>query len=95
MAQPVLQLEEVSKRFGRVVVADDLTIAVRRDEVLGVVGPNGAGKTSVFGLISGDLTPDSGRILFADKEVDRLGRRRAAAASASAAPTRFPARSSG
>jgi branched-chain amino acid transport system ATP-binding protein len=69
---PILRLDGVSKRFGRVVVADELTLTVARDEMVGVVGPNGAGKTSVFGLISGDLAPDSGRIELDGAEVGRL-----------------------
>jgi ABC-type branched-subunit amino acid transport system ATPase component len=54
------------------VVADELTLAVAADEILGVVGPNGAGKTSVFGLISGDLAPDSGRIELDGADIGRL-----------------------
>jgi branched-chain amino acid transport system ATP-binding protein len=62
----------VTKRFGRVVVADDLSFSVGAGETVGIVGPNGAGKTSLFGLISGDLAPDSGRVSFAGKTVTKL-----------------------
>lgn len=74
---PRLELEDVSKRFGRVAVADSLSFAVGRHETLGIVGPNGAGKTSVFGLISGDLAPDGGRVVFDGEVVNDLdsGRR--------------------
>jgi branched-chain amino acid transport system ATP-binding protein len=59
MTDPLLELAHVSKRFGRVVIAEDLSLTVGPAEVVGIVGPNGAGKTSLFGLISGDLAPCS------------------------------------
>lgn len=68
----VLELERVCKRFGRVVVADQLSLSVGADEVVGVVGPNGAGKTTLFSMISGDLVPDSGRVVFAGRPVNTL-----------------------
>jgi branched-chain amino acid transport system ATP-binding protein len=50
-----------------------VSIDVRAGEAIGVVGPNGAGKTSVFGLISGDLSPDSGEVRIEGRRVNRLG----------------------
>jgi branched-chain amino acid transport system ATP-binding protein len=65
MTEPaLLELTGVSKRFGQVLVADDLTFDVADGATLGVVGPNGAGKTSLFAMVSGDLPPDSGDIRF-------------------------------
>ena len=58
----LLELDAVSKSFGRVVVADSITIGVAAGETVGIVGPNGAGKTSLLNLIGGNLVPDSGRI---------------------------------
>ena len=58
----LLQLQGVSKKFGQVVVAQDITIHIGEGESIGIVGPNGAGKTSLFGIISGDLRPDYGSI---------------------------------
>ncbi|HTT59729.1 MAG TPA: ATP-binding cassette domain-containing protein [Acidimicrobiales bacterium] len=52
----------MSKTFGEVVVANDITFELGEGESLGIVGPNGAGKTSLFGIISGDLKPDEGSI---------------------------------
>jgi branched-chain amino acid transport system ATP-binding protein len=72
MTGPLLQLDHVTKRFGRVVIAEDLSLAVAPAEVVGIVGPNGAGKTSLFGLISGDLAPGGGEIRFAGRTVTRL-----------------------
>jgi branched-chain amino acid transport system ATP-binding protein len=71
--EALLALEHVTKRFGQVVIAEDLSFAVGAGEVVGIVGPNGAGKTSLFGLISGDLAPDAGEIRFAGRPVTRLG----------------------
>ncbi len=68
----LLELEHVTKRFGRVVIAEDLSFAVGAGDVVGIVGPNGAGKTSLFGLISGDLAPDAGQVRFAGRNVTRL-----------------------
>ena len=65
-ATPLLRLDRVSKAYGALVVTDDLSLEVASGEALGVgvIGPNGAGKTTLFNLISGDVTPDRGRILF-------------------------------
>src|SRR5580698_1687328 len=71
-AQPLLQLDQVTKRFGRVVIADGMSLAFQPGEAVGIVGPNGAGKTSLFGLISGDLSPDAGKIVFDGRAVARL-----------------------
>ncbi len=68
----LLELDSVSKRFGRVVVADRLTLDVHAGSTLGIVGPNGAGKTSLFGMISGSVRADSGDVRFDGRSVLRL-----------------------
>ncbi len=72
MAEPLLALDHVTKRFGRVVIAEDLSFAVGAGDTVGIVGPNGAGKTSLFGLISGDLAPNAGSVSFAGRPVTKL-----------------------
>jgi branched-chain amino acid transport system ATP-binding protein len=72
MTEPLLELDRVTKRFGRIVIAEDLSLAVGSGDVVGIVGPNGAGKTSLFGLISGDLAPGSGEVRFAGRTVTKL-----------------------
>ena len=62
----------MTKRFGRVVIAEDLSFSVGAGDTVGIVGPNGAGKTSLFGLISGDLSPGAGQVKFAGRNVTRL-----------------------
>ncbi len=68
----LLELDRISKSFGRVVVAEELSLRVGAGDIVGIVGPNGAGKTSLFGLISGDLAPSSGEIRFGGHPVTRL-----------------------
>ena len=62
----------MTKRFGRVVIAEELSFAIQPGDAVGIVGPNGAGKTSLFGLISGDLSPGAGQISFDGRVVNRL-----------------------
>ena len=68
----LLELEGVTKSFGRVVVADDLSFTVGSGDIVGIVGPNGAGKTSLFGLIAGELAPAAGEITFGGARITRL-----------------------
>jgi branched-chain amino acid transport system ATP-binding protein len=72
MTSPLLELDHVTKRFGQVVIAEDLSFTVGAGDTVGIVGPNGAGKTSLFGLISGDLAPNDGRVQFAGRNITRL-----------------------
>ncbi|HEY2315165.1 MAG TPA: ATP-binding cassette domain-containing protein [Streptosporangiaceae bacterium] len=67
----LLELDKISKSFGRVVVADSLSLSVGAGDLIGIVGPNGAGKSSLFGLIAGDLPPSSGAIRFGGATVTR------------------------
>ena len=69
---PLLQLEGVSKRFGQVVVAEGITFQLEQGDAVGIVGPNGAGKTSLFGMISGDISPDAGAISFVGQNLTRM-----------------------
>jgi branched-chain amino acid transport system ATP-binding protein len=72
MTSTLLELEHVTKRFGRVVIAEDLSLTVGAGDTVGIVGPNGAGKTSLFGLISGDLAPDGGEVRFDGRTVTAM-----------------------
>ncbi|MHB8883840.1 MAG: ABC transporter ATP-binding protein [Methylovirgula sp.] len=68
----LLRVENVSKRFGSLVAVNEVSLTVEPGELRAVIGPNGAGKTTFFNLISGFLTPTSGRIIFDGAEVTHL-----------------------
>jgi branched-chain amino acid transport system ATP-binding protein len=72
MAETVLSIERLVKRFGGLTATNDLSLAVEKGEVHAVIGPNGAGKTTLIAQLSGLLTPDSGRIVFNGQDVTAL-----------------------
>jgi branched-chain amino acid transport system ATP-binding protein len=65
----VLELKDVSKRFGGVVATDRVSLSVQAGEVHALIGPNGAGKTTLVNLISGGLPIDSGEMLFEQRSL--------------------------
>ncbi len=71
----VLDVQDVSKRFGGLLAVDNLSFSVRENEVMGLIGPNGSGKTTVLNLISGLLKPTDGDIFLGDRMIsDRPAR---------------------
>ena len=72
MEGELLCLDAVDKAFGRVRVADKLSMVVRDGEALGILGPNGAGKSSIFNLITGHLKPEAGRIFHRGADITTL-----------------------
>jgi ABC-type branched-subunit amino acid transport system ATPase component len=80
MADSLLIVENVSKRFGGLLAIDKASFQVRTGKITALIGPNGAGKTTLFSIISGFLPPDGGRILYYGTDVTaepshRLARR--------------------
>jgi branched-chain amino acid transport system ATP-binding protein len=69
---PILQLDKISKRFGAIVIADGIDLALGEGEALGIIGPNGAGKTALFGIMTGTVAPDAGRVLYAGHDITRV-----------------------
>ena len=61
-APVVLEVAGLSKRFGGIIAADDLTFTLRQGAIAALVGPNGAGKTTVFNLLTGFIPPDTGSV---------------------------------
>lgn len=68
----VLELKNVSKRFGGLRAVREVSFSMQEGEILFVIGPNGAGKTTVFNLISGFLHPDEGTITFSGHNITRM-----------------------
>ena len=68
----LLQLQGVSKKFGQVVVAEEVSFEIGAGDALGIVGPNGAGKTSLFAIVSGDISADSGEVVFDGRTITHL-----------------------
>ena len=66
----ILRVEGLHKRFGGIVVSDNVNLSIASGEILGLIGPNGAGKTSLFNLISGVLRPDAGSIVLRGQKID-------------------------
>jgi branched-chain amino acid transport system ATP-binding protein len=68
----LLQLDGVSKSYGALRAVDGVSLAVESGEALAVIGPNGAGKSSMFNLITGDVAPNAGRVLFDGTDVTAM-----------------------
>jgi branched-chain amino acid transport system ATP-binding protein len=68
---PLLQLKNVTRRFGGVVALDDVSFDVEQGEIAGLIGPNGAGKTTAFNVITRLYRPESGEITFAGESLLR------------------------
>ena len=71
-ADPLLKVENVTRRFGGLVANSAIDMEVRRGEILGLIGPNGAGKSTLFNIIAGAFPPSEGRILFEGADITRL-----------------------
>src|SRR5947209_14201212 len=69
MPEPLLAIERLTKRFGGITASDDVNLAVTEGELHAIIGPNGAGKTTLIGQITGELTPQAGRIRFAGRDI--------------------------
>ena len=68
----VLEINNVTKRFGNLVAVRDVSLTVAKGELCAIIGPNGAGKTTFFNLISGYFPPTSGTIMFDGQDITKL-----------------------
>jgi branched-chain amino acid transport system ATP-binding protein len=66
----LLELDDVSKRFGGLMAVGHMSFSLHKGEILGLIGPNGAGKTTIFNLINGYFRPTSGTIAFGGRRID-------------------------
>lgn len=67
----LLKVEKLSKSFGAIKVADELSFDIAKGEAVGILGPNGAGKTTLFNLITGAMKSDGGSIYFNGVDITR------------------------
>ena len=72
MAERILEVEALSKRFGGFVALDAVSLHLDEGERLGLIGPNGSGKTTMINCISGALPCDGGTVVFKGQDVTRL-----------------------
>ncbi len=68
----MLRVEELHKSFGDFKAVNSANLSVEKGQLVAVIGPNGAGKTTLFNLITGQLQPDDGRILFNEQNISKL-----------------------
>jgi len=68
----VIDVRGVSKRFGGLLAVNNCSLSVKRGSITGLIGPNGAGKSTLFNLVAGNITPDSGQIIFDGEDVTGL-----------------------
>lgn len=68
----LLEVKDLNKSFGGIHAVSDCTFSVEQGSITGLIGPNGAGKTTAFNLVSGVLKPDSGKIWFNGKRIDKM-----------------------
>jgi branched-chain amino acid transport system ATP-binding protein len=72
VADTLLSVENLVRRFGGILATDNLSLDVARGELHAIIGPNGAGKTTLISQLTGQLLPDSGTIRFAGQDITHL-----------------------
>lgn len=72
MVEVLLEIEGLTKRFGGVVAADEISLVLPAGELHAIIGPNGAGKSTLIGQLTGEIVPDSGRIRFDGQDITNV-----------------------
>jgi branched-chain amino acid transport system ATP-binding protein len=72
MSAPLLEVQNVTRRFGGLTAVSNVSVSVNPGELVGLIGPNGAGKSTLFNLIAGAMPPSEGAIVFQGEDVTRL-----------------------
>jgi branched-chain amino acid transport system ATP-binding protein len=72
VAEPLLRVEKLVRRFGGIVATDNLSLDVAAGELHAIIGPNGAGKTTLISQLIGQLRPSAGTIRFAGEDITHL-----------------------
>lgn len=69
MSEYILETRDLVMQFGGLVAVKEVSLCCKRNEIVGLIGANGAGKTTLFNMISGQLKPKSGKVIFNGKEI--------------------------
>jgi branched-chain amino acid transport system ATP-binding protein len=72
VAEPLLRVQNLVRRFGGITATDDLSLEIAKGELHAIIGPNGAGKTTLITQLTGQLQPNSGTIHFNGRDITRL-----------------------
>ena len=68
MSEPILEMKNISKRFGSVVALDDVSLTVYPGEIRGLIGENGSGKSTISSIAAGMQKANEGQMIFKNKE---------------------------
>ncbi|MFF7709030.1 ATP-binding cassette domain-containing protein [Pseudomonas sp. NPDC007930] len=71
--QPLLEVDNLSRRFGPQLAVDGVSLAVQPGEILGVIGPNGSGKSTLFNCMLGQLAPSAGEVRLSGRKITTMG----------------------
>ncbi len=72
-ADPLLEVQGITKRFGGLLANDDISFAVSEGEIVGIIGPNGSGKSTLFNCITGFYRPNAGQVRYQGRDITHLG----------------------
>jgi branched-chain amino acid transport system ATP-binding protein len=72
VADALLEVQDLTKRFGGVIASDRISLALERGELHAIIGPNGAGKTTLIGQLTGEIAPDAGSVRFDGQDIIAL-----------------------
>jgi len=72
VADPLLRVEKLVRRFGGILATDNVSLDVAQGELHAIIGPNGAGKTTLISLLTGHLAPDSGSVSLAGRDITHM-----------------------
>lgn len=68
----ILEIETLTRRFGGLIALNKVNFGLMENEILGIIGPNGAGKTTLINVVSGIYPPNSGKVIFAGRDITKL-----------------------
>jgi branched-chain amino acid transport system ATP-binding protein len=72
VADPLLRVEKLVRRFGGILATDNVSLDVAKSELHAIIGPNGAGKTTLISQLTGHLVPDSGSVSLAGRDITHM-----------------------